>query len=51
MTKPEALQFLAQVATDFLASLPPSAKPGFQQIAQQAIKTLEASETPKEPAS
>lgn len=51
MTKPEALQFLAQVATDFMATLPPSAKPGFQQIAQQAIKVLEAPEPAKEPAS
>jgi len=46
MTKPEALQFLAQVATDFLLTLPPSAKVGFQQLAQQAIKELEAKEVP-----
>lgn len=46
MTKLEALQFLAQVATDFLATLPPSAKVGFQQLAQQAIKAIEAKEAP-----
>jgi hypothetical protein len=46
MTKPEALQFLAQVAQDFLNTLPPSAKEGFRQHAQQAITALQQPDPP-----
>ena len=46
MTKPQALQFLAQVAQDFLNTLPPSAKEGFRQHAQQAIAALEKPDAP-----
>ena len=40
MTKPQALQFLAQVAQDFLAKLDKSVQPGFQRDAQEAINVL-----------
>ena len=46
MTKPQALQFLAQVAQDFLGTLPPSAKEGFRQMAQQAITELQKQDAP-----
>ena len=46
MDKPTALQFLAQVAQDFLNTLPPSAKEGFRQHAQQAIAALEKPDAP-----
>ena len=48
MNKPQALQFLAQVASDFLNTLPPSAKEAFRQVAQQAIATLEKQDAPPE---
>lgn len=48
MDKKTALQFLAQVAQDFLNTLPPSAKEGFRQLAQQAIQALEQPDPPKE---
>lgn len=46
MTKQQALQFLAQVAQDFLSTLPPSAKEGFRNVAQQAIAALEKPDAP-----
>ncbi len=46
MTKLQALQFITQVANDFLATLPPSAKEGFRQHAQQAIAALEKPDDP-----
>jgi hypothetical protein len=46
MTKLQALQFITQVANDFLATLPPSAKEGFRQHAQQAIAALEKPDAP-----
>jgi hypothetical protein len=47
MNKTQAIQFLAQVASDFLNTLPPSAKGPFQQVAQEAIKVLEKPDPPK----
>jgi hypothetical protein len=47
MNKQQAIQFLAQVAQDFLNTLPPSAKEGFRQHAQQAITALEKPDPPK----
>ncbi len=46
MTKPQALQFLAQVAQDFLNTLPPSAREGFRKEAQQAIEELQKPDAP-----
>ena len=46
MTKLQALQFITQVANDFLVTLPPSAKEGFRQHAQQAIAVLEKPDAP-----
>ena len=46
MTKPEALQFLAQVAQDFIATLPQSAKEVFRQQAQQALNELMKQDPP-----
>lgn len=46
MTKPEAIQFWIQVANDLMAHLPPSAKVGFHQVAQEAVKALEAQNAP-----
>jgi hypothetical protein len=46
MDKNAALQFLAQVAQDFLNTLPPSAKEGFRQHAQQAITALQQPDPP-----
>ncbi len=40
MSKQEALQFLAQVAQDFLATIPISVREPFRQAAQQAIDEL-----------
>ncbi len=49
MTKPEAIQFLAQVAQDFLAQLPLSTREPFRQAAQQAINELNRIDQPAEP--
>ena len=46
MTKLQALQFITQVANDFLATLPPSAKEGFRQHAEQAIAALGKPDAP-----
>lgn len=46
MNKTQALQFIAQVASDFLNTLPVSAREPFRQQAQQAIDALEKSEAP-----
>ncbi len=40
MNKVQAIQFLAQVAQDFLAKLDQSVRPGFQRDAQEAINVL-----------
>lgn len=53
MPKQQALQFLAQVAQDFLNTLPLSARESFQRTAQDALNTMakdEPKEPPKEPA-
>ena len=47
MDKPQALQFLAQLAQDFINSLPPSARVAVQKEAQIALNTLQ--EKPPEP--
>lgn len=47
MDKKQAIQFLAQVASDFLATLPASAKEPFRQAAQLAINELEKPDQPK----
>lgn len=50
MNKQQALQFLAQIAQDFLNTLPVSAREPFRQAAQQAINEIEKPDPPKEPA-
>lgn len=47
MTKQQAIQFLAQVAQDFMNTLPASAKEPFRQAAQQAINAAEQPDPPK----
>lgn len=47
MNKQQALQFLAQVAQDFMNTLPASAKEPFRQAAQQAINAIEKPDAPK----
>ncbi len=47
MTKQQAIQFLAQIAQDFMNTLPASAKEPFRQAAQQAINTVEQPDPPK----
>lgn len=42
----EALNYLAQLANDFINTLPASAKGPTMQMAQQAINVLESSLTP-----
>lgn len=49
MTKDEAVQFLTQMANDFIATLPVSAKNGTAQLAQMAINVLKSDGTKQEP--
>lgn len=44
MTREEALQILAQIANDFLQTLPPSAKTALGKAAQEAINKLQEKE-------
>ena len=46
MNKSQALQFLAQVAQDFLNTLPLSAREAFRDAAQKAITELQKPEEP-----
>ena len=48
MNKSKALQFLAQVAQDFMNTLPPSARGPFQKSAQEAITAIEKTESAPE---
>lgn len=50
MSKEQALQFLAQVAQDFLNTLPASAREGFRIQAQAAIDELRKPDPPKDAA-
>ncbi len=46
MTKQQALKFLTQVAQDFIATLPMSARESFRREAQDAINALLKTDDP-----